>query len=110
MTLPNDVRVVPLVTHGDVRGRFTELLRMSGVSGPTPIQWNAVESQRNVLRGVHVHIVHWDYFFLVRGEMQLGLHDMRPESTTYRLSAMIRLVGSELCGVTIPPGVAHGFY
>jgi len=59
---------------------------------------------------VHVHVQHWDYLFVLQGELLLGLHDMRPTSLTYRRSATVTLRGSDLRAVVIPPGVAHGFY
>jgi dTDP-4-dehydrorhamnose 3,5-epimerase len=108
--LPAGVQVMPLVTHADPRGHLTELLRTTQHPSPAPVQWNAVKSEAGVMRGVHVHKVHWDYFFLLAGEMLLGLHDMRTASPTYRRSAIIPLTGEELKSVVIPPGVAHGFY
>jgi dTDP-4-dehydrorhamnose 3,5-epimerase len=108
--LPDGVRVRPLATHADNRGNLTELLRLAWHDSPPPVQWIASESERNVMRGVHVHIQHWDYLFLLQGEMLLGLHDMRLAASTYRRSATLRLRGSPSCAVLIPPGVAHGFY
>lgn len=75
-----------------------------------PVQWNLVNSRPNTLRGVHVHVAHWDYLCVVSGEMLLGLHDMRPHSPTYRLAVQQRLSGAAPCSIAIPPGVAHGFY
>ena len=103
-------RVTPLTSHSDDRGCLTELLRNSWQDTPAPIQWNTVTSEANVLRGVHVHRVHWDYFFLLSGEMLFGMHDMRPASPTYRRSVLLPLTGDKLTCVTVPPGVAHGFY
>ena len=103
-------RVMPLTTHRDDRGALTELLRVSWQDSPAPVQWNTVTSEANVLRGVHVHRVHWDYFFLLSGEMLFGMHDMRPASPTYRRSVLLPLSGEKLTGISVPPGVAHGFY
>jgi dTDP-4-dehydrorhamnose 3,5-epimerase len=104
------VRVISLDPHRDERGSFTELLRVSWHDSPAPVQWNCVASEANVLRGVHVHLTHWDYFFLLSGEMLFGLHDMRPGSPTFRKSAMLKLKGEEPASLCVPPGVAHGFY
>jgi dTDP-4-dehydrorhamnose 3,5-epimerase len=103
------VRVMALTAHRDERGAFTELHRLSWHDSPPPLQWNAVASEANVLRGVHVHLRHWDYFFLVSGEMRFGLHDMRPESPSYRGSVLLTLRGASPSGICVPPGVAHGF-
>ena len=104
------VRVISLKPRRDERGSFTELLRVSWHDSPAAVQWNCVTSEANVLRGVHVHLTHWDYFFLLSGEMLFGMHDMRPASPTYRRSAMLKLKGEEPLSLCVPPGVAHGFY
>lgn len=108
--LPAGVRLTQLQTHRDARGSLTEVWRLAWHDSPAPLQWNAVASDANVLRGVHVHKKHWDYVFLVSGDMRLGLHDMRTESPSYRKSSLVRMSGPQLSFVVIPPGVAHGFY
>jgi dTDP-4-dehydrorhamnose 3,5-epimerase len=79
-------------------------------AGVAPVQWNFVTSGPNTLRGVHVHPRHADYLSVLGGWMLVGLHDMRPGSTTYRLSTILRLRGDVPEAAFIPPGVAHGFY
>jgi dTDP-4-dehydrorhamnose 3,5-epimerase len=101
---------MPLATYADGRGDLTELLRAAWHDSPAPVQWNVVNSKADVLRGVHVHKRHWDYFFLVAGEMLFGMHDMRRGLATSGLSVMVRLGGEALTGIVVPPGVAHGFY
>ena len=55
------------------------------------MQWNLVSSAPNTLRGVHVHLAHWDYLHVAVGAMLLGLNDMRPWSPTHGQSALLRL-------------------
>ena len=74
------------------------------------VQWNLVESEPNVLRGVHVHRVHEDYLMVVSGTMVVGLHDLRQLSPTTGVSAVVTLKGTERAALRIPTGVAHGFY
>jgi dTDP-4-dehydrorhamnose 3,5-epimerase len=93
----------------DVDG-VTELYREDWNLDIVPVQWNLVSSRANTLRGVHVHLDHNDYLCVLAGEMLLGLHDMRPDSPSYRLSTQVRLRGDAACSIAIPPGVAHGFY
>ncbi len=100
----------PLELHADARGDLTEVFRASWLRDLAPVQWNLCRSRPGTLRGVHVHPTHWDYLLLVSGAMQLGLHDMRPESSTYGLSRRYELRETEPLAVAIPPGVAHGFY
>lgn len=108
--LPDGVWLVPLQTHVDHRGDFTEVFRNEWHQSPVPLQWNLSRNESNVLRGVQVHALHWDYLCVVAGEMIIGLHDMRPEDPGARRSAMLRLESARLETLVIPPGVAHGFY
>lgn len=108
--LPDGCRRWPLAPITDHRGDFTELFRNVWFDTPPPIQWNLSRSGANVLRGVHVHARHWDYVIVLGGHMTLGLHDMRPDSATWRASAIVELSAGEPAVISIPPGVAHGFY
>ena len=110
MVLPAGVELMPLKTHPDERGALTEVFRNEWHRTPLPVQWAACYSRANVLRGVHAHARHWDYVCVVMGELSVGVHDLRPEIPSARLSAMIRLTGARLQMLSIPPGVAHGFY
>lgn len=106
--LPDGCRIHLLTTFPDGRGDFTEIFRSAWFDSPAPLQWNLSRSAANVLRGVHVHAKHWDYVSVVTGRMFLALHDMRPTSATRSRSALLELAESLV--VSIPPGVAHGFY
>lgn len=75
-----------------------------------PVQWNFVTSRPNTLRGVHVHARHIDYLTVTRGDLLIGLHDMRPWSATHGQSTFVTLRAEEPEAIIIPPGVAHGFY
>jgi len=108
--LPSGVTLRQLQPHTDDRGAFTELFRSSWDVGVAPVQWNAVRSEANVLRGVHAHARHWDYLTVPFGRAVVGLHDLRDESSTAGLAALVELDGDAPAGLTIPPGVAHGFY
>jgi len=108
--LPAGVRLVPLTPHADERGIFTELYRASWDVGVAPVQWNAVSSSTNVLRGVHAHIRHADYLTLAVGRATIGLHDLRPDSPTEGLGTTVELDADEPSALVIPVGVAHGFY
>jgi dTDP-4-dehydrorhamnose 3,5-epimerase len=107
--LPSGVQLRALTPHRDARGSFTEIFR-SEWRLPEPVQWNAVSSEPGTLRGVHVHLVHEDYLTLVHGRMVLGLSDLRPASPTVGRATVLELSRKNSFGVTIPRGVAHGFY
>ena len=108
--LPAGVALRVLKTLPDDRGAFTEFFRDEWIGSPPPVQWNISRTRPNVLRGVHVHTKHWDYFCLIDGEMVIGLHDLRREGAAEARSAMFQLSGERLEALIIPPGVAHGFY
>lgn len=108
--LPAGVALRPLQVHADERGGLAEIFRESWKTGVAPVQWNAVSSVAGVLRGVHVHVVHADYLLLLQGRMSVGLRDLRRGSPTEGLAALLELRGVELSALTIPPGVAHGFF
>src|SRR5262249_4911308 len=104
------VAIVPLTPHADGRGTFTELYRGSWETGVPPVQWNAVHSSANVLRGVHVHRRHADYLTVVSGRATVGLHDLRPGSPTNGEGRIVELAAATPSALVIPQGVAHGFY
>ena len=110
MACPAGVRLRSLQMNRDDRGVFTELFRRSWDTGMEPVQWNFVTSEGGVLRGVHVHIRHDDYLIVLRGHASVGLRDLRRSSPTEGMSALIEMKGDELKALTIPHGVAHGFY
>jgi dTDP-4-dehydrorhamnose 3,5-epimerase len=108
--LPAGVTLRQLQPHADDRGIFTELFRGSWDVGVTPVQWNAVRSASNVFRGLHAHVRHWDYLTVPIGRALIGVHDLRDDSSTPHVEALVELAGDAPAGLTIPPGVAHGFY
>jgi dTDP-4-dehydrorhamnose 3,5-epimerase len=109
-SLPLGVNLRSLQPHQDERGSLTELFRTSWETGVDVVQWNYVETKAEVLRGVHLHLKHFDYLILLNGHATIGLRDLRHDSTTEGLSALIEMHGNDPHALTIPPGVAHGFY
>lgn len=107
--LPEGVTITRLVSHADARGAHMELFREEWDTQVAPVQWNIVHSHANVLRGVHVHVVHSDYFMLAEGRVTMGLRDLRPGSPTEGKAALLEVRGDQHVGITIPSGVAHGF-
>lgn len=114
MALPasaiDGVVVTALQAHEDDRGAFLEAFRAAWSTQIAPVQWNVVKSEPNVLRGLHVHVRHSDYLLCVSGELLLGLRDIRPWSPTHNRTELLTLRGDDPAAVTMPPGVAHGFY
>lgn len=106
------VRIAGLQTHGDARGRFTEVFRQEWFpqSDWSVLQWSRSESRGGTLRGLHYHHHQVDYWHCAVGEMRVGLADLRPSSPTHGATEMIALNQAHLSSVFIPIGVAHGFY
>lgn len=100
----------PLQTHADPRGALTELFRNEWLPTAAPVQWNAVRSAPGALRGVHLHLGRFDHLIVIDGHMQLGLSDLRAGSHGYGTGQCWDLLGGPRELVSIPPGVAHGFY
>jgi dTDP-4-dehydrorhamnose 3,5-epimerase len=101
---------IQLSTHRDGRGTLTEIYRQDWPDVASPVQWNFVRSEANVLRGVHVHVTHVDYLVALRGRMLVGVSDLRNDSIARRAGAIIELSGDHPTALMIPKGVAHGFY
>lgn len=108
--LPAGVRWCPLKTHADSRGNLTEVFRQEWHGELKPVQWNYVRSAPGVLRGVHMHITHWDYVITLEGHAHIGLVDLRAGSPTENRSTLLKVTSAALGGIVIPPGIAHGFY
>ncbi|MGQ0677236.1 MAG: dTDP-4-dehydrorhamnose 3,5-epimerase family protein [Rhodospirillales bacterium] len=109
-TLPFGVQLTPLDVHRDGRGWLSEIYRRDRPVGVEPCQWNLTYSDRNVLRGVHVHLRHSDFFVVAQGRVSFGLYDLRRRTPTHGRSALIEMSSERLSGLTIPIGVMHGFY
>jgi dTDP-4-dehydrorhamnose 3,5-epimerase len=96
--------------HGDERGRFVETYRRSWFPDrPEMIQGNRSEKQAGAVVGLHFHLHQADYWYALRGQVRVVLHDLRVGSRTDRATEVIDLTGDVDQGVYIPPGVAHGF-
>lgn len=108
--LPEGVSLFGLKMNRDSRGILTEVYRASWLGSMRPLQWNVVNSDRNVLRGVHVHRKQVDYLIHIRGRAFLALRDLRKGSPTEGLVSLLEAAESRLEVLIIPPGVAHGFY
>lgn len=110
VTSISGLRMQRLTTHVDERGNLTELFRQEWTTAPVPVQWNFVHSEANVLRGVHVHVRHFDQLVFAFCPALIGLIDLRDSSETFMHSGLIEASATDKLLLTIPPGVAHGFY
>lgn len=94
----------------DQRGSFTELFAQEWGVGISPVQWSMVRSEPNVLRGLHIHQRHDEWFCLIEGHCLVGLYDTRCDSQTFGQHALYELSGTDLKTVSFPAGLLHGWY
>lgn len=109
-TLINGVKIIDLKQNRDLRGSYTELHRDNWPHLPKLMQWSIVQSRAHAIRGMRIHLIHYDYTCLVHGKATYVLKDLRPGSPTQGQNQYIKLSGKKLQAVVTPPGVAHGFY
>jgi dTDP-4-dehydrorhamnose 3,5-epimerase len=109
-TTINDVLLVRPDVHGDERGRFVETYRRSWFPlGREMVQGNRSEKQAGAVVGLHYHLHQADYWYVLRGQARVVLHDLRQGSATDGATEIVELDGDVDQGLYIPPGVAHGF-
>lgn len=97
--------------RADSRGSFSELFCDSWDLGIEPSQWSWVESSARVLRGMHLHRNHDEYFLLMKGKCCVGLRDIRKGSPTEGRSCLLEFRADEQRAfVAFPRGLVHGWY
>ncbi|MHB8190723.1 MAG: dTDP-4-dehydrorhamnose 3,5-epimerase family protein [Ferrimicrobium sp.] len=105
-----DVVVIRPTVHADDRGAFQETYRRSWFPlGREMVQSSRSDKTANSLVGLHYHLHQADYWYIVQGDAQVLLHDLRSASPTFGSTMDLRMGESNPIGVFIPPGVAHGF-
>jgi len=104
--------LVTLVSHEDPRGSLTELYRREWVPGSSPVvQANLSWSRAKVLRGLHWHRRQRDVWCVLSGRAFVALVDLREGSPTQRRTVELEVDPADRrSAISIPPGVAHGFY
>ncbi|MEM9300546.1 MAG: dTDP-4-dehydrorhamnose 3,5-epimerase family protein [Pseudomonadota bacterium] len=109
-TLPEGTVIRDLDAHVDPRGAFTEVYADQWELPIVPEQWSIVRSTARVLRGMHVHWQHDEYFMVLAGRAMVGLHDIRPNSPTHGRGCLIDLRPETPSCLAFPRGILHGWY
>jgi dTDP-4-dehydrorhamnose 3,5-epimerase len=104
------VEVKELVSHADERQSFREVLRVTDplfAEGFGQLSYACMNP--GATKAWHVHQRQVDWWYVAIGALKLVLHDLRPDSPTYKTTQEF-LLGPEYGHkvVRIPPGVAHG--
>jgi len=104
------VRLRPLVVHADSRGSFTEFFSDAWDNGIVPAQWSVIRSAAGVMRGMHLHRRHDEFFLVLQGRSSVGLRDVRPGSPTEGVSSLFEFSGDDPTYLSFPRGIVHGWY
>lgn len=104
------VKIIDLKANPDARGTYTEILHDDWEGIPPLKQWSVVHSKPGTIRGMRIHIKHYDYTCVCHGSALYVLKDLRQGSPTYMANQYVELKGNKLQTILTPPGVAHGFY
>lgn len=104
------VDIKDLVTHPDERGFFRELIRKEDDFFAEGFgQWSHSMMYQGVAKAWHIHREQIDWWYVAGGVLKAVLHDMRPNSPTYRETMEIFMGEHQPARIVrIPPGVAHG--
>jgi len=106
-----DVFIKELVTHGDDRGYFREIIRAGDnffKDSFGQLSHSLVEP--GILKAWHGHKIQTQWTYIVDGLFKVAIHDFRKDSPTYR-ETMEFYAGKDHPPVvySFPPGVAHGY-
>ena len=99
-----------LTTHSDERGFFREIIRANDAFFAEGFgQWSHSLMYDGVIKAWHLHRVQTDWWYVVTGVLQVGLCDLRSDSSTYKESMEFLMGDYQTAKVLkIPPGIAHG--
>jgi len=109
MELISGVQVKKLIRHHDDRGFFMEILRDDDELLKRFGQASMSMSYPGVIKAFHYHKRQEDLWFFPSGNAQVVLHDMRPESPTYKKTNTFYMGETNPILLVIPVGVAHGY-
>jgi dTDP-4-dehydrorhamnose 3,5-epimerase len=104
------VSLKKLTKHKDHRGSFSEIFRDEWGTVIEPVQWSFVESGGNVLRGMHFHRRHDEFFCLLKGHCIVALKDIRSGSPSENVHSVFELFGDDFAALAFPWGIIHGWY
>ena len=104
--IPGAVLGTPPI-YTDNRGSFLEIFRENLLGVPF-VQANHSHSVKGTLRGLHYHRKQADAWYVIAGEAQAMLADLRTPSESPAVCSIDLVAGTPQV-LYIPPGVAHGF-
>lgn len=103
------VVVKRLVRHCDDRGFFEEIIRCDEGILDSLAQVSVAKTYPGVIKAFHYHEYQQDLWFFPVGNVQVVLHDLREESSTYGVTQVLYTGEDNPLALLIPPRVAHGY-
>jgi len=102
------VKIKKVDTHADERGFFAEMVKSGEETFHEVLQTSYSETKPGVVKGFHIHD-YWEVWCIVKGQAQVVLHDMRPDSPTKGETQVILTGEDNMMVIAIPGEVAHGY-
>ena len=103
------VKIKKIETHLDERGYFREILRDDDRILERFGQISMSLTKPGVIKAFHYHKGQDDIFYVVAGNAQLALYDLRKNSKTYKQVYTFNINEAEQNLIFIPRMVAHGY-
>lgn len=103
------VNLKKLDFYSDDRGCFGEVLKLNDSLLEEIQQVNLTKSYPGVIKAFHIHKKQNEAWFVIKGNIQAVLHDLRKDSETYKQTKVFYMGETNMALLTIPAGVAHGY-
>ena len=106
--LPDGVTFRPAPTHIDDRGSVCEMFDPRWRWHPEPLVFVYMFTLRSgKIKGWGLHKLHEDRYFVLVGEMQVVMYDVRPDSSTRNTISQVVLSEFNRGLLNIPAGIWH---
>lgn len=109
MSMINGVKIKQIRKYCDDRGYFAEAIKEGEETFCEVKQTSYTETHPGVIKAFHWHKKQWDVWFVLKGMVQVVLHDMREDSPTKGETQVIYAGEDNMVLIIIPPYVAHGY-
>lgn len=102
------VSIKKITKHSDRNGFFAELVKFGEKTFHKVLQTSYSETKPSVIKAWHVH-PYWEVWCVIKGKAKVALHDLRPDSPTFRKTQIIYSGEDNMKVIAIPGNVAHGY-
>ena len=103
-----DVGIKKVDIRSDERGFFAELIKSGEETFHEVLQTSYAETKPGVIKAFHIHD-YWEIWCVIKGQAQIVLHDMRPDSPTKGRTDVMYTGEDNPIVIAIPGSVAHGY-